>query len=104
MWNLVDVDPATVQWAGNRVQQTADLVTMLQQQVESHRTNLSAGWQGPAASAFMSLIAEWQTDFQSILTQVNGIRAGLQDTGVQYNQEEADRQAAALNLRKLLNH
>jgi WXG100 family type VII secretion target len=70
--------------------------------MENSMGALTAGWTGPAAAKFQQTMAQWATDFNTIVANLNAIKDRLQGAAVKYdalegaNQDEVSALQSAL--------
>jgi WXG100 family type VII secretion target len=90
--------------AAQKVSDTTDVITGLENQVDSHLQSLLAGWKGDASFAFERLLIQWLQDFRQIRDQLDNIYLKLTGTQKSYQANEQAETDAINQLSSMLNH
>jgi WXG100 family type VII secretion target len=89
--------------AARHVQDAVEVINGLENQVDTHLTNLLSGWKGDASTRFANLLTEWLTDFRDIRGQLQTMVEKLHGTQRQYRLTEQEEQDGLNRLSGLLN-
>jgi WXG100 family type VII secretion target len=82
--------------AANQVSSAVSEIRGLQSQLASAHDSMMGGWKGPAASTFTSAFADFNADFQKVITALDNLGLKLQQSGRNYTTvEEANKSSAS---------
>jgi WXG100 family type VII secretion target len=101
---LSQANYAAMATAVQQVQDAAGVINGLENQVDTHLTNLVSGWKGAASDRFAKLLEQWLLDFRDIRTQLETMVDKLGGTQKNYQVTEQDEQQGLNQLAGLLNH
>src|SRR3954452_11095836 len=96
------VDRAAMGQAAQEVEEKANIIKGLQNTLESHKSDLMAGWKGVAAMSFNQVHEEFNKDFAQVINALNGMHQSLVHTKIQYETKEQESQEAASEVQRLL--
>jgi ESAT-6 family protein len=97
------VNRAAMGQAAVQVEDAVHQIRGQQSKLAGQHSDLMAGWQGTAASAFTSAYEAFNSDFSQVLTALQGIHEKLGTTRLRYESTEQTQTAAANKVRGLLN-
>ncbi len=98
------VNRAAMAQAAVQVEDAVGQIRGQQSQLAGQHSDLMAGWQGMAASAFTGAYESFNSDFARVLTALQGIQEKLTATRSRYQATEDTQTAAANRVQGLLNH
>jgi WXG100 family type VII secretion target len=98
------VDYVEMGKAAQKVADATNVINGLENQVDSHLTNLLSGWKGDASAAFERLLRTWLLDFQDIRKQLGIVAEKLGGTHQSYAATEQQEHEAINRLNGLLNY
>ncbi|HEY0539505.1 MAG TPA: WXG100 family type VII secretion target [Actinoallomurus sp.] len=96
------VDRAAMGQAAQEVEEKANIVKGLQNTLESHKSDLMAGWKGVAAMSFNQVHEEFNKDFAQVINALQGMHESLVHTKINYEKKEQESQEAASEVQRLL--
>ena len=85
------VDRAAMAQAAQDLEASAGVIKGLQGQLEGHKAEVRASWQGSASNAFEGVFNRFSEDFRKVLQALEGMHESLSQTKITY---EAKEQAA----------
>jgi WXG100 family type VII secretion target len=88
--------------AGN-IDDSANLIRGLQIQIEGHKNEMRAGWEGNASMAFEQVFERFNTDFSNVLKAMDSMHEALVQTQINYTSKEQDAQEAVNRINQMLN-
>jgi WXG100 family type VII secretion target len=77
--------------AAQDLEASAGVIKGLQGQLEGHKAEVRAAWQGAASNAFENVFNRFNEDFRKVLQALEGMHESLSQTKITY---EAKEQAA----------
>lgn len=83
-----NTDAATMQKAGQQVQQVSDEIGQELRSLLNQLEPVASSWKGAAASAFQQLMQRWQEDASKLTQALQGIAEMLDSTNKNYTQVE----------------
>jgi WXG100 family type VII secretion target len=88
--------------AGN-IDESANLIRGLQVQIEGHKNEMRAGWEGNASLAFEQVFERFNTDFSKVLKAMDSMHEALVQTHINYTSKEQDAKDAVNRINQMLN-
>jgi WXG100 family type VII secretion target len=88
--------------AAQEVEEKANIVKGLQNTLESHKSELMAGWKGVASMSFEQVHEEFNQDFTKVINALNGMHQSLVHTKIHYEKKEQESQEASSEVQRLL--
>lgn len=97
------VDRAEMLKAAGQIDDSQNRILSGQRTLSGNVNDLMAGWQGQAASAFLSAFQEFDGQFNKVHQALVGIHEELTQTQKTYTQTEEDQRAASNAIFQALN-
>jgi WXG100 family type VII secretion target len=88
--------------AATDLESAASAIKTMQGQLESHKTEVRAGWDGAASMAFERVFARFNEDFNKVLQALNGMHESLVATKITYEAKEQASQDSVNRVQNLL--
>jgi WXG100 family type VII secretion target len=88
--------------AAQEVETKANIIQGLRNQLEDHKAQVRAGWEGQAAGTFESVFAEFDGDFQKVIQALEKMHEALTHTRIQYEAREQESREAVSEVQRLL--
>ncbi len=96
-------DTIRMQQAATQVDQAAQVITGLRNQIRGHHAALANGWKSGASMSYQQVAEQWDVHLGIILGNLDAIHVGLTGTGVNYGTNDDDQRLLANQLGSLLN-
>jgi WXG100 family type VII secretion target len=96
------VNRAAMATAAQQVESAVTVIRGLQSNMSGYSSELQAGWQGQAASAFASTYEAFNADFVKVLNALQGIQERLVSTHSTYTTTEEANTAQVSRIQSLL--
>ncbi|HLV72929.1 MAG TPA: WXG100 family type VII secretion target [Vulgatibacteraceae bacterium] len=103
MGNQSAVDRAAMQQAADDIDASANVIKGLQTQLESHKQQVRASWEGNASMAFETVFNRFNEDFRKVLRALEGMHESLVQTKITYESKEEMAEQAVNKVQALLN-
>ncbi len=98
------VDRAAMAQAAQRLEDAAGTTRGIQSQLQSHKAELLANWEGNAARAFGTVFEQFDADFRKVLRTMEDMHGKLVQTRVTYERTEEEQAATVNRVAGLLNN
>jgi ESAT-6 family protein len=96
------VDRAQMAQAAQEIETKANIIRGLRNQLEDHKTQVRAGWEGTAAGTFETVFHEFDCDFQKVIAALEKMHEALTHTRIQYEAREQESHEAVSEVQRLL--
>jgi WXG100 family type VII secretion target len=96
------VDRAAMKKASEDIDASANVIRGLQGQLEGHKSELRAHWEGSASMAFEQVFNRFNDDFKRVLRALEGMHESLVQTKITYESKEQQAQEAVNKVQQLL--
>lgn len=96
------VNRASMAQAASDLEASAGVIKGLQGQLEGHKSDVRAGWDGAASMAFERVFARFNEDFNKVLQALNGMHESLVATKITYEAKEQASQESVNRVQNLL--
>jgi WXG100 family type VII secretion target len=97
------VDRAAMAQAASRLEDAAGTTRQIRTQLQSHKGELLANWEGNAARAFDQVFEQFDADFQKVLSTMEEMHGKLVQTRVTYERTEEEQTATVNRVSGLIN-
>lgn len=96
------VDRAAMAQAAQDLEASAGVIRGLQGQLEGHKSEVRAAWEGSASMAFERVFARFNEDFNKVLQALDGMHESLVQTKITYAAKEQAAQESVNRVQQLL--
>lgn len=96
------VDRAAMGVAAQEVQDKANTIQGLRNQLQGHKAEVRSGWDGNAAMTFEQVFAEFDSDFSQVIQALGTMHEHLSHTKIHYEAREQESQQAVSEVQRLL--
>lgn len=96
------VDRAQMAQAAQEVEDKANIIQGLRNQLQDHKAQVRAGWDGTAAGTFDQVFAEFDGDFAKVIQALNKMHESLTHTRIHYEAREQESHQAVSEVQRLL--
>lgn len=103
MGNQSAVDRAAMDQAAQDIDASANVIKGLQTQLEGHKQQVRASWEGNASMAFEQVFNRFNEDFNKVLRALEGMHQSLVQTKITYESREEMSEQAVNKVQSLLN-
>jgi WXG100 family type VII secretion target len=97
------VDRAAMAQAAQRLEDAAGTTRNIKSQLQSHKAELLASWEGNAARAFGTVFDQFDADFQKVLRTMEDMHGKLVQTKITYERTEEEQEATVNRVSGLIN-
>jgi len=96
------VDRASMALAAQDIDSSANVIRGLQVQLEDHKNQVRAQWEGQASMGFEQVFNKFNDDFQRVLTALDGMHEALVHTRITYEAREQEAHDAVNRVKQML--
>src|SRR2546421_439175 len=96
------VDRAQMALAAQEVETKANIIRGLQIQLQDHKAQVRAGWEGTTSMSFESVFIEFDNDFNQFIQALDKMHQALVHTKIQYEAREQEAHEAVSEVQRLL--
>ncbi|PKK15635.1 MAG: WXG100 family type VII secretion target [Thermomonospora sp. CIF 1] len=97
------VDRAAMAQAAQDIEQSANAIRGMQNQLASAKDQLRSHWEGDASMAFEAVFNRFNEDFSRVLKALDGMHESLVQTRITYEAREEAAQQSVNRVQALLN-
>ncbi len=97
------VDRAAMAQAAQRLEDAAGTTRGIRTQLQSHKAELLANWEGNAARAFDQVFEAFDADFQKVLSTMEEMHGKLVQTRITYERTEEEQTSTVNRVSGLIN-
>ncbi len=90
--------------AAQKLEDSVGTTRGIRTQLQGHKAELLSNWSGNAARAFDQVFEQFDTDFQRVLTAMEGMHSKLVATRTTYEQTEEEQAATVNKVAGLINN
>ncbi|WP_326782875.1 WXG100 family type VII secretion target [Streptomyces sp. NBC_00151] len=95
MAETTSVSVQGMQAAGDRITATETRLAGLRSEFEGIKASLASGWTGESATVFQGALAQWNTNYNTIIAALNGLQRDMAQSLATYGRTHADATAQA---------
>jgi len=96
------VDRGQMALAAQEIETKANIIRGLQNQLQDHKAQVRAGWEGTASGTFESVFAEFDADFAKVIQAMDKMHEALVHTKIHYEAREQETHDAVSEVQRLL--
>ncbi|MGH3392828.1 MAG: WXG100 family type VII secretion target [Actinomadura sp.] len=96
------VDRAAMTQAASDLEASAGVIKGLQSNLEGHKSEVRASWEGAASMAFERVFTRFNEDFNKVLQALNSMHESLVQTKITYEAKEQSAQESVNRVQQLL--
>lgn len=96
------VNRAAMAQAAQEIESKANVIQGLRNQLQSHKSDVRASWDGNAAMTFDSVFNEFDADFAKVIKALETMHQTLSHTRIQYESREQESHEAVSEVQRLL--